>query len=75
MRWGERILFLICHLVYSTYTRAVRRNMGVTFTKAALLLARLCLRFDDACPSRIYCDGFVELRVVHSSSNRLRYIF
>jgi hypothetical protein len=35
------------------------------------LLARLCYGFVDACPSRICCGDFVELRVVHFSSNRL----
>ena len=38
------------------------------------LLARLCLNFIDACPSRICRGDFVGLRVVDSSSNGPRYI-
>ena len=47
-----------------------------SFIKAAAIPARSALfMVVDACPSRIYCGDFVGLRVVDSSSDRLRSIF
>jgi len=64
------MLFLICHCCCLSQYGCVYLSKQQQFP-----LARLCLWPDDACPSRIYCGGFVKLRVVDSSSNKLRSNF
>ena len=68
------MLFLICH-------SAPALSVAIwvySFINAAKIPARQLgsvYGFVDACPSRFCCGDFVGLRVVDSSSNRLRSIF
>jgi len=64
------MLFLIC-------TRAVCRNMRMFTCQAAAIPASLALFLLMRVPPgfTLFCGGFVGLRVVDSSSNRLRSIF
>ena len=70
LRVEDAISYLHSALALSVAIRAC------SFIKAAAIPARSALfMVVDACPSRIYCGDFVGLRVVDSSSNRLRSIF
>jgi hypothetical protein len=68
---GLRMLFLICH---SAPALSVAIWVCLFIKAAAILASSAQFIVLDACPSRIYCGGFVGLRVVDSNSNKLRSI-